>query len=89
MPVDANSPPAEVEVALSVYSSAKRALQLWCRRAAPTSAWAGAAIPLNVIALGFFDTPAATYVLSDPDARTAMSRLAPLRGASPAGLRRR
>lgn len=81
MPVDANS--ADVEAGLSVYGSAKRALQLWCRRAASTSAWAGAAIPLNVVALGFFDTPAAAYVLSDPDARAAMSRLAPLRGAYP------
>jgi NAD(P)-dependent dehydrogenase (short-subunit alcohol dehydrogenase family) len=80
--VDANSPDVE-EAGLSVYGSAKRALQLWCRSAAPTSAWAGAAIPLNVVALGFFDTPAAAYFLSDPDARAAMSRLAPLRGAYP------
>jgi NAD(P)-dependent dehydrogenase (short-subunit alcohol dehydrogenase family) len=78
-----NSPPREVEARLSVYGSAKHALQLWCRRAAPTSAWAGAAITLNVIALGFFDTPAAAYFLSDPDSRAAMARLVPLRGAYP------
>jgi NAD(P)-dependent dehydrogenase (short-subunit alcohol dehydrogenase family) len=81
MPADADS--AAIEAGLSVYGSAKGVLQLWCRRAAPTLAWAGAAIPLNVIALGFFDTPAAAYVLSNPDARAAMSRLARLRGAYP------
>ena len=50
---------------------AKRALQLWCRRAAPTPDWAGAGITLNVVALGFFDTPAAAYVLGHPEARAA------------------
>jgi NAD(P)-dependent dehydrogenase (short-subunit alcohol dehydrogenase family) len=58
-------------------------LQLWCRRAAAKPEWAGAGIPLNVIALGFFDTPAAAPVLSDPNWRAAMGRLAPLRGAYP------
>ena len=78
-----NRSPAEVEAGLSVYGSAKHALQLWCRRAAPTSQWAGAAITLNVVALGFFDTPAAAPLLSDPESRAAMARLVPLRGAYP------
>jgi NAD(P)-dependent dehydrogenase (short-subunit alcohol dehydrogenase family) len=36
-----------------------------------------------VVALGFYDTPAAAYILSDPDRRAAMARMAPLRGAFP------
>jgi NAD(P)-dependent dehydrogenase (short-subunit alcohol dehydrogenase family) len=68
---------------LDFYGAAKYALQRWCRRAAAKPQWAGAGIPLNVIALGFFDTPAAAYVLSDPEKRAAMGRLAPLRGAYP------
>jgi NAD(P)-dependent dehydrogenase (short-subunit alcohol dehydrogenase family) len=72
-----------VDTAVSLYGAAKLALQLWCRRAAARPEWAGAGIPLNVIALGFFDTPAAAYILSDPNYRASMGRLAPLRGAYP------
>jgi NAD(P)-dependent dehydrogenase (short-subunit alcohol dehydrogenase family) len=79
----ANGTPGEAEAALDLYGAAKRALELWCRRAAVKSEWAGTGIPLNVVALGFFDTPAAAYVLSNPQARAAMGRLAPLRGAYP------
>ncbi|MBV9874081.1 MAG: SDR family oxidoreductase [Verrucomicrobia bacterium] len=78
-----NAPPGDVQAVLSLYGSAKYALQLWCRRAAAKPEWAGAGIPLNVVALGFFDTPAAAPLLSDPNERTAMGRLAPLRGAYP------
>jgi NAD(P)-dependent dehydrogenase (short-subunit alcohol dehydrogenase family) len=72
-----------VQIALDVYGAAKRALQLWCRRAAVRPEWAGAGATLNVVALGFFDTPAAAYILSNPEARDATSRLVPLRGAYP------
>jgi NAD(P)-dependent dehydrogenase (short-subunit alcohol dehydrogenase family) len=78
-----NPLPADVQAPLDLYGAAKQALQLWCRRVAVGPRWAGAAIPLNVVALGFFDTPAAAYVLSDPDHRAAMGRLVPLRGAYP------
>jgi NAD(P)-dependent dehydrogenase (short-subunit alcohol dehydrogenase family) len=71
------------EAGLALYGAAKLALQLWCRRAAPTAEWAGARIPLNVVALGFYDTPAAAYALGNPATRAAMGRLAPLRGAFP------
>ena len=71
------------EVSLALYGAAKRALQLWCRQAAPTPEWAGAGIPLNVVALGFYDTPAAAYVLADPQRREAMARMFPLAGAYP------
>jgi NAD(P)-dependent dehydrogenase (short-subunit alcohol dehydrogenase family) len=75
--------PSPDERPSALYGAAKHALQLWCRRAAATPDWAGAGISLNVIALGFFDTPAAAYVLADPAKRAAMQRLAPLRGAFP------
>ena len=68
---------------LTLYAAAKRALNLWCRRAAATPAWAGAGIPLNVVALGFFDTPAAAYILSDPRHAAEAEAMVPLRGAFP------
>jgi len=70
--------------ALELYGSAKRALNCWCRRAAAGPQWAGAGIPLNVIAPGVVDTPAAAWILSDPDIRTRMQRMVPMRGAYPA-----
>ncbi len=66
-----------------LYGYAKQALNRWCRRAAVTPPWAGAGIPLNVVALGFFDTPAAAYILSDPNRRAEMARLVPMRAAYP------
>ena len=79
---DASGAP-DVQTPVALYGNAKHALQRWCRRAAPTREWAGAGIALNVLALGFFDTPAAAYVLSDPNLRGAMEHLVPLRGAFP------
>jgi NAD(P)-dependent dehydrogenase (short-subunit alcohol dehydrogenase family) len=75
--------PDAAEASLDLYGAAKRALQLWCRRAALAPEWGGAGIPLNVVALGFYDTPAAAYVLSDPQHRAAMGRMIPLAGAFP------
>ncbi len=72
-----------VQTTLDLYGAAKHALQLWCRREAVNSEWAGAGIPLNVVALGFFDTPAAAYILSNPKLKAAMGRMAPLRDAYP------
>jgi NAD(P)-dependent dehydrogenase (short-subunit alcohol dehydrogenase family) len=66
-----------------LYATAKQALQSWCRRIAPTQAWAGAGIILNVVALGFYDTPAAAYLLSNPTLRASMAARVPLRGAFP------
>jgi len=70
-------------VPLDLYGAAKRALHLWCRRTAPTPAWAGVGIPLNVVALGFYETPAAAYILAEPDRHAAMAAMTPLRGAFP------
>jgi len=73
----------DVQTGLVLYGAAKLALQLWCRQTAPDPQWAGAGIPLNIVALGFYDTPAAAYVLGDPGSRAAMSALAPLSAAFP------
>jgi NAD(P)-dependent dehydrogenase (short-subunit alcohol dehydrogenase family) len=69
--------------ALLLYGSAKRALNRWCRRAAVSSDWAGGGILLNVIAPGFIDTPAAAYILTNPEHRAQMDRLVPLRAGRP------
>ncbi|MBV9813780.1 MAG: SDR family oxidoreductase [Acetobacteraceae bacterium] len=78
-----DSVPDSGQTALGLYATAKHALQDWCRRVAPTREWAGAGIALNVVALGFYDTPAAAYVLSNPALRAAMAARVPLRGAFP------
>ena len=75
--------PASAQTPLDLYGNAKFALQRWCRRAAGKPEWAGAGIALNVVALGFFDTPAAAYVLSDPPTRVAIGQMVPMRGAFP------
>ena len=69
---------------LDLYGSAKTALNRWCRRVAVKPEWAGAGIPLNVVAPGFIDTPAAAYILSDPNRRAAMGRMVPIQVSYPA-----
>ena len=78
-----NPLPANVQAPLDIYGSAKLALHRWCRAVAPRPEWAGAGILLNVVALGFYDTPAAAYVLDDPQNRAAMASMVPLKGAFP------
>jgi NAD(P)-dependent dehydrogenase (short-subunit alcohol dehydrogenase family) len=68
---------------LDLYGSAKHALNCWCRRIAGQPQWAAAGIPQNVVALGFINTPAAAYILSDPDRSAAAARMVPMRGAYP------
>jgi NAD(P)-dependent dehydrogenase (short-subunit alcohol dehydrogenase family) len=68
---------------LDIYGGAKQALQRWCRRAAAGPDWAGAGIALNAVALGFYDTPAAAYVLFNPILRASMATRVPLRGSFP------
>jgi NAD(P)-dependent dehydrogenase (short-subunit alcohol dehydrogenase family) len=69
---------------LELYGSAKRALNCWCRRVAVSARWAGAGIPLNVIAPGVVDTPAAAWILSDPDSRARVQQMVPMCPAYPA-----
>jgi NAD(P)-dependent dehydrogenase (short-subunit alcohol dehydrogenase family) len=71
------------QLGVALYGNAKLALNRWCRRVAPGAEWAGAGIALNVVALGFYDTPAAAYILGDPTARRSMQAMVPLRGAFP------
>ena len=75
--------PVTTRMSLDLYGAAKHALEHWCRRIAPTADWAGAGIILNAVALGFYDTPAAAYVLSNPGLRASMAALPPLRGSFP------
>lgn len=69
---------------LDLYGSAKHALNCWCRTVAVKADWAGADIPLNVVAPGFIDTPAAAYILSDPERRAMAGQMVPMRGSYPA-----
>ncbi|HWF75805.1 MAG TPA: SDR family oxidoreductase [Caulobacteraceae bacterium] len=75
--------PDAAQVPLALYGAAKAALQRWCRKTAPTPEWAGAGITLNVVALGFYDTPGAAYLLGDPERRAATAELSPLAGSFP------
>jgi NAD(P)-dependent dehydrogenase (short-subunit alcohol dehydrogenase family) len=54
------------------YSSTKRALARWVRRAAPGEAWAGKGIPLNAVAPGVIRTPMTRARLDDPVLRGQM-----------------
>jgi NAD(P)-dependent dehydrogenase (short-subunit alcohol dehydrogenase family) len=75
--------PASVQAPLDLYGSSKFALQRWVRKNAGTPGWAGAGILINAVALGFYDTPAAAYVLENREARAQMARMFPLKGAFP------
>ncbi|KAB8184773.1 SDR family oxidoreductase [Nonomuraea phyllanthi] len=59
------------------YGIAKRALNRWVRRVAPTPPWAGAGIALNVVASGVVDTPAASWIFAGDEVRTAVESAAP------------
>ncbi len=83
-PLDKMTPEQGLQVGLALYANAKYSLNCWCRRAAGSGDWAGAGITLNVLAPGFIDTPAAAYILSNPDTRSAMGQMVPLRGEYPA-----
>ncbi|MEV6377392.1 SDR family oxidoreductase [Micromonospora musae] len=68
---------AEPSLRDSAYGIAKRALNGWVRRAAPTPEWAGIGIPLNAVAPGVVDTPAAAWILTDDEVRIAVEAVAP------------
>jgi len=67
----------------AVYGNAKLALNRWCRSVASSPDWAGAGILLNVVALGLYDTPAAAFILNNPERRRSMQDATPVRGAFP------
>jgi len=74
---------ANAQIPEMLYGHAKLALNQWCRSRAASSEWAGAGILLNVVALGFYDTPAAAFILNDSDRRASLEQLVPLKGAFP------
>jgi NAD(P)-dependent dehydrogenase (short-subunit alcohol dehydrogenase family) len=63
---------------IALYGSAKQALNRWCRKAAPSPAWAGAGIPLNVVAPGVIDTPGAAPILGNPALRQTIAKMLPM-----------
>ena len=69
--------------AAGLYGAAKVALNRWCRTAAASADWAGAGILLNVVAPGVIATPAAAWILDNPENRAEMARRAPLPTATP------
>lgn len=70
-------------VGAALYGNAKSALNRWCRRSAVGADWAGAGILLNVVALGFYDTPAARYILDSPEISASFKAMVPLRDGFP------
>ncbi|MGH9084506.1 MAG: SDR family oxidoreductase [Acidimicrobiales bacterium] len=54
---DAARAAADAAGALATYPATKTAVARWVRRQAPTDAWAGAGIALNVVAPGAVETP--------------------------------
>ena len=80
--VDGDEPTAvrlagELPEGLDAYGCAKRALHRWVRKVAPTPEWAGAGIPLNVVAPGVVDTPAAAWILTNPEAQAHVEARCP------------
>jgi NAD(P)-dependent dehydrogenase (short-subunit alcohol dehydrogenase family) len=69
---------------LSLYGSAKHALNRYCRTLAVQPQWAGAGIALNVVVPGVVETPAAAYILGNDDLRTRLGAMVPMQRAYPA-----
>jgi NAD(P)-dependent dehydrogenase (short-subunit alcohol dehydrogenase family) len=57
---------ADEATSLMAYPASKLAVTRWCRRQAPTEAWAGAGIALNVVAPGAVETPMLDATRRDP-----------------------
>ena len=83
-PIDQMTAAQGMQVGLALYANAKHSLNCWCRRSAVKPEWAGNGIALNVVAPGFINTPAAAYIMSDPERSRAMGAMVPMRGAYPA-----
>lgn len=61
-----------------IYSSTKRALSKWVRRQAATADWAGASIPLNVVAPGVIATPMTADLLATEESRELVMSMVPM-----------
>ncbi|MGY4858511.1 SDR family oxidoreductase [Cryobacterium sp. AP23] len=66
------------ETAHQIYSSSKRALARWLRKAATTPEWAGAGIPLNAIAPGVVLTPMTAELVATPEGRARLNEQVPM-----------
>lgn len=60
-----------------IYASTKVALTRWCRSQAISPEWAGAGIPLNLIAPGLIQTPMTQAMIDDPEMMAYMENLMP------------
>lgn len=60
------------------YSSSKRALSRWVRRASITPEWAGAGIPVNAVGPGTILTPMTADLLSTPEGREMVDSAVPM-----------
>jgi NAD(P)-dependent dehydrogenase (short-subunit alcohol dehydrogenase family) len=61
-----------------IYPSTKKALAVWVRRNAASTAWAGAGIPLNAVAPGVIRTPMVADLIATPEAVEALQRMVPM-----------
>jgi NAD(P)-dependent dehydrogenase (short-subunit alcohol dehydrogenase family) len=73
----------DADQGLNLYGSAKVALTRWCRKAAVSADWGGQDILLNVVAPGVIDTPAAAWILENPQIRAEMMARVPLPSVRP------
>ncbi|MFC7887015.1 SDR family oxidoreductase [Streptomyces sp. NPDC057376] len=64
--------------ARQLYPSSKAALAQWARRTAVTDGWAGAGIPLNVVAPGIVLTPMSAGIFDDPKMKKVMDEAVPM-----------
>lgn len=68
----------EAETGGAIYTSTKQALSRWVRRQAPTADWAGAGIPLNVVAPGVIATPMTADLTATEEATAALLEMVPM-----------
>lgn len=61
-----------------LYPSSKSALAQWLRRECVTPAWAGAGIPLNLVAPGVVRTPMSAALFADEGMKAVMDRAVPM-----------
>ncbi|MCD2443659.1 SDR family NAD(P)-dependent oxidoreductase [Agromyces sp. SYSU K20354] len=66
------------EVGYANYSSSKRALSRWVRRASISSDWAGSGIPLNAVAPGTVTTPMTKDLLATPEGAAMVDAAVPM-----------
>jgi NAD(P)-dependent dehydrogenase (short-subunit alcohol dehydrogenase family) len=63
---------------IRLYAASKQALTRWCRKAAPSSSWAGTGIMLNVVAPGLVETGLNRETFTDPVRRAQVSAMMPI-----------